>query len=98
MFRYLFLGFVRIHILYHAAEEPIFGTGIMAELASHGYRLSPGTLYPLLHDLERRGYLSRENKVVGGRVRKYYRATPAGKAALEEARVKAAELTAEIME
>ena len=27
------------------------------ELGRHGYRLSPGTLYPMLHPIERKGYL-----------------------------------------
>ena len=52
MVRDVFLAFARVHILHHAAEEPIFGVGMMKELARHGYRLGPGTLYPLLHRLE----------------------------------------------
>jgi PadR family transcriptional regulator PadR len=97
IFRDFFLGFVRIHILYHANIEPIFGTGIMEELARHGYRLSPGTLYPILHGLEKRGYLRSYDEVVNGKVRKYYRATPAGKAALREAKAKIAELVEEVL-
>jgi DNA-binding PadR family transcriptional regulator len=97
MFRDFFLGFVRIHILYHANIQPIFGTGIMEELARHGYRLSPGTLYPILHGLEKRGYLSRYDEVVDGKVRKYYSATPAGKMALREAKTRIAELVEEVL-
>lgn len=97
MFRYFFLGFVRIHILHHACEEPIYGIGIMEELARHGYKLSAGTLYPVLHGLERRGYLKSHDEVVNGKVRKYYRATPAGKAALEEAKDKISELVEEVL-
>jgi PadR family transcriptional regulator PadR len=48
---------IRLHILYHAARAPVFGLGIIEELARHGYKLSPGTLYPLLHGMERKGYL-----------------------------------------
>jgi hypothetical protein len=55
--RDLYSGLIRLHILHHAAEEPIFGLGMAEELARHGYKLSLGTLYPLLHGLERRGYL-----------------------------------------
>jgi hypothetical protein len=30
---------------------------MIEELGRHGYRISPGTLYPLLHNLEKKGYL-----------------------------------------
>ena len=98
IFRDLMLGFVRIHLLYHASVEPIYGSGISAELASHGYRLSWGTLYPLLHSLEGEGLLAREDRVVDGKVRKYYKTTPLGRRALDEARRRALELVAEITE
>ena len=58
----LLSGFVRLHILHHAAEQEIYGQWIMEELARHGYHLSPGTLYPMLQAMEARGYLtSRED-------------------------------------
>src|SRR5262245_49113109 len=86
IFRDLMLGFVRIHLLYPACIKPIYGSGISAELASHGYHLSWGTLYPLLHSLQGEGLLAREDKLVDGKIRKYYRITPLGKKALAEAR------------
>ncbi len=55
--RDLYSGLIRLHVLHHAVEEPIFGLGMIEELARHGYRISPGTLYPLLHGLEKKGYL-----------------------------------------
>src|SRR3954471_12990494 len=88
IFRDLLLGFARIHVLYHASREPIFGVGITAELERHGYKLSPGTLYPLLHNLEAAEFLVREDQIVGGKIRKYYRINPLGQRALEEARTK----------
>ena len=94
--RDFFLGFVRIHVLHHAAEEPVYGLGMISELARHGYRLSPGTLYPLLHDLERRGYLAGENHAGRGRPRRYYTITPAGREVLDEARLKVGELVDEV--
>ena len=97
MLRYFFLGFVRIHILHHAAKEPIFGSGIKEELARHGYDLSPGTLYPILHGLEGQGYLDSYDEVVNGKARKYYRTTQAGTAALGEAKEKIAELVKEVL-
>jgi DNA-binding PadR family transcriptional regulator len=93
-----FAGFIKIHILYHAVQEEICGTDIAAELARHGYSVSPGTLYPTLHRLEKMGYLKRTERVSEGRRRKYYRATPAGRRALETARKRIAELVSEVME
>ena len=96
MLRGLFPGFIKLHILYHATEGPVFGLDLIRELERHGYRLSPGTLYPLLHTLEREGCLRREERVVNGKVRKYYTATPAGAKVLAEAYVKVRELLDEI--
>ena len=98
LFRDLMLGFVRVHVLYHASKGPIYGSGISAELKTHGYRLSWGTLFPVLHSLESEGFLVRDERVVNGKVRKYYELTELGRAALEEARHKALELVDEIME
>lgn len=98
MLRDFFLGFIKIHVLYHAAHEPIYGVAMIAELARHGYRLSPGTLYPLLHSLKEEGYLAREDRVVEGRVRKYYVITRAGRMALQEARQQIAELVHEVLQ
>ena len=97
MFKDFFLGFVKIHILYHAAREPICGVGMLEELGRHGYRLSPGTMYPTLHRLERDGYLSVQKRVVAGKVRKYYAITEQGRDVLEEARGKIAELVDEVL-
>ncbi|MBU0511551.1 MAG: PadR family transcriptional regulator [Chloroflexi bacterium] len=94
--RSLFLGFIKLHILYHAGQEPVFGLWLIEELARHGYRLSPGTLYPILHGLEKEGFLAREARVVDGKMRKYYALTADGRTALEEGRLKAVELLKEI--
>jgi PadR family transcriptional regulator PadR len=96
--RLFFAGFVRLHVLYHAAEEPICGVEIVAELGRHGYRLSPGTVYPVLHELQRAGYLTCRAEVVSGKRRKYYEATAKGREALEAAREKLRELAAEVLE
>jgi len=98
MLRDLFLGFIKIHILHHAGQRPVYGLWLMEELARHGYTISPGTLYPTLHSLEREGYLTSEKHVVEGRRRRYYTLTPEGAAALAEARVRLAELVAEVLE
>lgn len=94
----LYSGMIRLHILYHAGKEPIFGHSIIEELGRHGYKLSPGTLYPILHSLERRGYLRSTEKREGRQKRRFYRATPAGKKALKNAKEKVRELVGELFE
>lgn len=96
--RKLFLGFIQIHILYHAKEEPIFGLWMLEELKEHGYEMSAGTLYPILRQMETGGLLSKEEKNVEGKIRKYYRTTEKGNGLLMEARKKAYELFKEIKE
>lgn len=96
--RDLFLGFVKLHILYHAGREPVFGVWLIEELQRHGYELSPGTLYPMLHSLKKEGYLESRNQVVQGRARKYYRLTETGQVALERGREQAVELLRELYE
>ena len=98
MLRDFFLGFIKIHILHHAALEPVYGLALIEELGRHGYALSAGTLYPVLHDLEEAGYLEREDRVVGGKVRKYYTITDLGREALAEARLKIGELVGEVLD
>ncbi len=50
----LYGGLIRLHILHHAAEEPVFGLGIIEELRRHGYEMSAGTVYPMLHGPKKR--------------------------------------------
>ncbi len=95
--RMFFGGFVRMHILYHATREDIFGVEMMEELRRHGYDIGPGTLYPLLHQLEELGYLTTRAEVVGGKQRKYYRATPEGAEALVQAKARLRELVKEVL-
>lgn len=95
--RELFRGFIRVHILHHAAEEPVFGQALKEELERHGYRLSFGTLYPILHRLEQDGLLACERRTVGGKVRKYYRITATGRLMLKKARGYLRELVDEVL-
>jgi DNA-binding PadR family transcriptional regulator len=96
--RDLYSGLIRLHVMHHASEEPIFGLGMMEELGRHGYRISPGSLYPLLHGLEKKGYLTSREKRNGKSLRKEYRATPLGRKALKAARSKVLELLRELIE
>jgi DNA-binding PadR family transcriptional regulator len=95
--RDVMLAFARVHVLHHAAEERIFGIGMMEELARHGYALGPGTLYPLLHRLEADGSLKVKIQVVAGKARKYYTITRRGRAALAAIRPKLKELADEVL-
>ncbi len=94
--RKLFLGFIHIHILHHAKEAPLFGAFMIEELKSHGYDISPGTLYPIFHSLEKSELLSVKKEIVGGKVRKYYSITQKGEQVLIEAKKKIKELTGEL--
>lgn len=94
----LYSGLIRLHILHHAVKEPIFGLGIIEELGRHGYRLSAGTLYPVLHGLERRGYLKSKQERNGQTSRRIYRATAKGRKALDAAKEKVRELFGELFE
>lgn len=96
--RDLYSGLIRLHVLHHAAEEPIFGLGMIEELARHGYRISPGALYPLLHGLEQKGYLRSSEERNGKSRRRVYRATPRGRKALDAAKHQVRELFHELIE
>jgi DNA-binding PadR family transcriptional regulator len=96
--RKMFLAFMRIHILHHAKKEEFFGLWMIEELKSHGYEVSSGTIYPILHSMESDGILSSREKTIAGKVRKYYRLTKKGERVLEEVKKKTQELSQEIME
>ena len=96
--RDVFLAFMRVHILHHAVEGPIFGLWMMQELRRHGYTIGPGTLYPILHALEQAGSLRARYEVVNGKRRKYYLATATGRRALAAIQKKIGELRHEVRE
>ena len=97
-YRDLYSGLIRLHVLHHAVEGPIFGLEMAEELARHGYRISLGTLYPLLHGMERKGYLRSSEKRNMQSIRKEYRATPLGRKALKAMKEKVEELFGELNE
>ncbi len=94
--REVLLAFWKIHILHHAAEKPVYGLWLLDELAEHGYRLSPGTLYPILDRMERNGWL-RSAQAGHSRSRRTFRITPAGRRVLVEIRAHVAELHEEVV-
>jgi PadR family transcriptional regulator, regulatory protein PadR len=85
--RELYSGLIRLHVLHHAVEEPIFGLGMIEELGRHGYKVSPGMFYPLLHSMEKKGLLrSRPGRTLNDR--RVYRATAEGRKALATTKVR----------
>lgn len=94
--RHLYSGLIRLHILHHSGEGEIFGLGMIEALAKHGYTLSPGTLYPILHGLETDGLLHSAAICVGGKIRRVYRITAEGQKVLAGAKEKVRELFGEL--
>ena len=96
--RDLYSGLIRLHVLHHAVKQPIFGLGMIDELGRHGYRISPGSLYPLLKGLENKGYLKSSEVRQGRSLRRMYRATALGRKALIASKSKVRELFHELIE
>jgi PadR family transcriptional regulator, regulatory protein PadR len=96
--RHLYSGLVRLHILHHAVRGDLFGMGLMEELRRHGYRLSAGTLYPILHGMEKSGYLVSHIESVDGRQRRVYTATRLGKETLRSGKDRVRELYRELLD
>lgn len=90
-------GVVPVHVLHHAAREPVHGAWMASELARHGYAISPGTLYPLLHRMQRAGLLDSTNRKVDGRVLRSYRATAEGRRLLARLRELVDEVAGEVL-
>jgi DNA-binding PadR family transcriptional regulator len=90
-------GAIRLHVLHHASEGGVHGAWLTEELAHHGHKISPGTLYPTLHRMEAEGLLKSKQQVAQGRVRRVYTITPAGRRTLRDGRVLLAELAHEVL-
>jgi DNA-binding PadR family transcriptional regulator len=94
----LFSGdFIKLHVLHHASERPVYGLWLIEELAEHGYRVSPGTLYPLLHSLEKSELLHSYNETHEGKIRRYYKITSSGRRQFRRAKAQLIELVREIL-
>lgn len=88
-------GFIRMHVLHHAEEGDLCGNWMIEELRHHGYKISAGTLYPMLRTMERDGWI-KGREVNDGTRRRLYRITPKGRAALKEVRARLQELFHEV--
>ena len=91
------LALWKLHILHHAAQHPVYGLWMLQELAEHGHRLSPGTLYPILARMERRGWLRRDGNAPHARARQAFRITASGRRVLEALRREVTELYEEVV-
>lgn len=96
--RKIILGFIRVHILYHASfNNGIYGAEMTEELERHGYKISPGTLYPILHEMKNDGVLKLQKIIVNGKVRKIYKLTSKGSKTLEKLKRFVTELSKEVI-
>jgi PadR family transcriptional regulator, regulatory protein PadR len=95
--REFLLAFWKIHILHHASEQGIYGQWMLEELHHHGYRLSPGTLYPMLARMATRGWL-RATEPKHSNAARVYRLTRRGHEVLERILDSLSELYREVGE
>ena len=91
----LLAGSTGLMLLKLLEREDMYGYQMIETLRSrseHAFDLKAGTLYPLLHAMEQKGYITaREESSDAGRSRRYYHLTDAGRKRLQE---KEAEWTA----
>lgn len=88
---------IRLHVLHHAAEGELHGAWMISELREHGHEVGPGTLYPLLHRMERAGLLVSGVETVDGRRRRPYTTTSRGREVLDDCRRALGELAEELL-
>src|SRR5262245_4900151 len=77
-------GFIKLYALWRASKGETYGVQIIEEMRKLGFKVSPGTLYPVLHTLLEEKDLKLTDRIVDGKVRKCYRATAKGKEEAEE--------------
>jgi len=94
----LYSNLIHLYVLHHACRQPTFGLQIIEEVARLGYKLSPGTMYPLLAALEKKGLLRSREVRSGGTARRIYCATAAGRKACSAARERVTRLLNAISE
>ena len=85
--RSLVSGSTTMLLLKLLSEKDMYGYEMietLREKSQNVFELKAGTLYPLLHGMEDKKYLTVYEKEVGGKVRKYYSITKTGRKVLEE--------------
>lgn len=84
-------GSTKLYILSVLSKGPLHGYGVLKEIKdkSEGCcTITPGTIYPVLRELERDGFIVSSRAVTGGRIRVTYELTDRGKQVLEAGLVK----------
>lgn len=77
-------GFIKLYALWRASRGETYGVEIMEEMRTHGFKVGPSSLYPILHKLLEEKDVTVTNRLVNGKIRKCYRATRKGQEEAEE--------------
>ena len=83
----LLAGSSAMLVLKLLSENDMYGYQITEELAARSqnvFEMKSGTLYPLLHTLEQKNWVSAYEVMEGGRERRYYSITESGRRQLAE--------------
>lgn len=83
----LMSGSMTMLVLQLLSEKDMYGYEMIDTLRKRSqnvFELKAGTLYPLLHSLEDKGFVTVYEQAFSGKVRKYYRITSQGKGHLEK--------------
>lgn len=80
-------GTLDLLILKALSLDPVHGWGIttrIAQMSRNAFRVGQGSVYPALHRLENRGWVTSYWRTTGNnRIARYYGLTPAGQRALD---------------
>jgi PadR family transcriptional regulator PadR len=90
-------GMLKFFVLHQAAHSPVYGGRLKKQLQDLDYDISPGSLYPLLHALEKAQLLKSRVKIFKGRARKYYDITDQGRAVLADLHVELSNVMARML-
>jgi len=85
--RSLLSGSAAMLVLRLLSEDDMYGYRITEELSARSqnvFQMKSGTLYPLLHTLEQKGWVRAYEQTESGRERRYYSITEVGRKALAE--------------
>lgn len=83
----LISGSTTMLLLKLLSEKDMYGYEMIESLSQKSnnvFSLKAGTLYPLLHSMEEKNYLNSYEQEVGGKIRKYYSITKAGRHYLKD--------------
>jgi PadR family transcriptional regulator PadR len=77
--RHFQAAFLKLFILWRAAKVEVYGLQIIEEMRELDFKVSPGTLYPVLRAMLEERDLTLRTRKVNGKLRKCYRATAKGR-------------------